>query len=1815
MGTGNKKSNIYLKKFLTQDQITNNFMDYLHFLIKESHMKLVSQSGVYTYPVTGISTAPDTIDFLTPGEATVGDGNGPDLQADDGHGAILDLDESLRAQVPVPNILGETYHCGIRFNWLPYDTEINVRTGAIKWALFEEAIGELADPNNVSYYASTMQVQVDSVCNGVLQVGRTVRVWMNIPVSTASGQTYEDCVITAQNIPFQHDGGANYFDVPNELRGYFINGQTITIDDSDSSEQVTTVGIVGAEDSGGAGFTRITTAHDLSDYTVAQNAFVLTGNNIITLTGTLGQTTNPSLIASDYKLFLKGITVTTTDLRNNEYYSYLYNFMGTGAGNNPTGFDHTDQREIVSSMSGTIVTIEDFMKLQIEKNGIILRGGGQVKFASGTLTWANNFEIFNPFRGVYSIPAGSISGIANNNVLYTEIYQRQIVTTGGNASGEIYVGSVSDFNDNDKVIIGDSDSNQITGYVFGAPVGSKLVIDDGAGTPLDLTNFTVAKGAWVQRTNLSITKEVMNQGVLRPTSDNIISQHIMVIAIRHGDIMIFRDGVLRLENGDVGEISNLPSGFNWVNNLIELNDSISKVEDNGVAIIAPATYTETSEVQFNKNLSWVGVTDKTIIEGSLATNIIKILPDPSTAETYQNIQLRNLHIKNNGAGNVLEIDNIGATKGIVVNIDGCQFESASALSIKVTKTVAGQYVKVNITGSKGKPWLGNIDFQSNHNDDELRINGVRFSTTNKIIFGMAGQNPTSKMFLRETDIDQIELLGAGQLKTVITKDCYPVTDPTQPITVTNKGVNGLHTDLANRYAIANDTRLKAVIPSIPDKTIRIWPSKKFSDGREIYTFIEAQFSSKFPRVSYTTGDYDGGSNHDQLTTISFSDPVAGVVTVTTTGPTFGVQTIGTFNVVGGGDNFTPVAIFINSDDSISLVSGLNFASLALASHDDNLPLGGASQFKVCCVIHEVDSGNTTTQTITTSHLIDRRAFGGAGGGGTGDANSFLEDLKSRIRRTFFKFFTPNIFSSQKEIETDSGNTTALYDIPNSLYKFATGEILQTINQLGGRFLGTLGTWDEADQDLAQCEIHLLYNLGAVDPNPTVEVSRDGGNEFQTIEMTRIGESNKFTGVHTFDEEAVNQTLKEYALVNADTQVSFTDTGAGTKLALKMEVTDKMVHKTIDLYLNKLGSAQGALFVDVYKDDGGLPSTSVADRLGGTELIDIASLSTGDITETLDLSTIVTRPGNYWIIIETDQTYKNNYSVGVDELRWRADGPTSAPTDQESATFNGTTWSLITDTAFVYKTQGRTVDLRIKITSSADDVELLGMGTFYGKSRGQTVSGALNRYVSIFSGDDNIYQFSIPVGKFLPNHDLLKVYHVETGATYVYPAFEISGQNINFKTGDFYLPSENVTLIFDQSNGSAFDNSDLNRNLLAANHLGSTDPSNDLSLEGRGPVVKTDNSIQIEMTINDALNLVLKNPLTANILQLIANNPTNVIGNGDFAIKQRGLYTTPAHGNWIADRWNFIGTTGFDISYTDMDLPENSNCHSSISLIVTSATPAPAGGAYSLIRQPIEGQYAKRVYGSKMTFGIWVKTNVAGKYGVTIKNSSITRGRVDEIEILASEVGQWVEKFFTVDHSTEDQSIWPIDNTLGMYVNLLLMSGGDDDFSAVGQWLGEDKLSTPNQVNFLGTIGNYIKITGVRIYQGDGPAPFRHLAGNAIKELIHCQRYYRKSAPSGVYMPGSLTGAECVSVGSNSITALMSYMKVTFNPVMRSTPVIRVFALDGTQDAVTGGGGSGNLGANTGLTTPSNSGFRVWSNASATTVYYTIFFNWDADAEL
>jgi len=166
MSTGQNKVNIYLKKFLTQQHMTENFLDYLQGITRDVMADMFPFEGFFYGGVLS-GDGSNKFKLSTP------------LLATDGLGHRLFLSSSEAQGIQFENALGVDYNVGLRYNEIPNLTEVNVRTGQVEYSLTQERIGELGQPNSVTDNGATITFVVDSVCEvGVSNAGRKCLVWL-----------------------------------------------------------------------------------------------------------------------------------------------------------------------------------------------------------------------------------------------------------------------------------------------------------------------------------------------------------------------------------------------------------------------------------------------------------------------------------------------------------------------------------------------------------------------------------------------------------------------------------------------------------------------------------------------------------------------------------------------------------------------------------------------------------------------------------------------------------------------------------------------------------------------------------------------------------------------------------------------------------------------------------------------------------------------------------------------------------------------------------------------------------------------------------------------------------------------------------------------------------------------------------------------------------------------------------------------------------------------------------------------------------------------------------------------------------------------------------------------------------------------------------------------------------------------------------------------------------------------------------------------------------------------------------------------------
>lgn len=463
-------------------------------------------------------------------------------------------------------------------------------------------------------------------------------------------------------------------------------------------------------------------------------------------------------------------------------------------------------------------------------------------------------------------------------------------------------------------------------------------------------------------------------------------------------------------------------------------------------------------------------------------------------------------------------------------------------------------------------------------------------------------------------------------------------------------------------------------------------------------------------------------------------------------------------------------------------------------------------------------------------------LGASGAGGAGGAFAFEETLKNRLQDSIFEALTPYIAEREQETLIDTVASTGVYDLVSARFKLTSiGDTLVSSNLLDS----------EAKSGLGKSELVVKWDDAAVDTGATYEMSRNGGNEWQAITMERVDASPTYRGIIEFAEEAANQTISEEATTN--TTELITDT-TSQRIAHEFTLTSPTILRSLDLFLTKTGTPLGDLEIQIIADDSSLPSTNPSDIEFTTLPLSIPDLSAGTITT--DLGELSLNAGTYHIVLKPSAAYTAEYTNSAGANRIEFDINVGG---LGLSTFDGAAWNNPgTGSSLRHTLEGISLDLRVRITSSIADALLEGFGAFYEENAGNlaiatTIDGITR--VTFNAVADNPNVFTLP---FLANPDLLVVHLLGSGQSFRYGDFALSGNSVEFPVDQFNNGGvEKVqTLVFDQLRGGAFDNSDVNAALQAANHLGSLDATIDRSVAGRGRLQRKPDATLIEVTVND-----------------------------------------------------------------------------------------------------------------------------------------------------------------------------------------------------------------------------------------------------------------------------------------------------------------------------------------------------------------------------
>jgi hypothetical protein len=284
---------------------------------------------------------------------------------------------------------------------------------------------------------------------------------------------------------------------------------------------------------------------------------------------------------------------------------------------------------------------------------------------------------------------------------------------------------------------------------------------------------------------------------------------------------------------------------------------------------------------------------------------------------------------------------------------------------------------------------------------------------------------------------------------------------------------------------------------------------------------------------------------------------------------------------------------------------------------------------------------------------------------------------------------------------------------------------------------------------------------------------------------------------------------------------------------------------------------------------------------------------------------------------------------------------------------------------------------------------------------------------------------------------------------------------------------------------------------------------------------------------------------------------NRIINGDMRIDQRnaGASITANDGTYPIDR--FVNPTSQSSKLTAQRNAGSVTPPAGFTnyLGYTSSSAYSVGASdYFTCQQNIEGfNVADLAWGTAsaqpITISFWVRSNLTGTFGGSLRNSAADRSYPFTYTISAANT--WEQK--TVNIAGDTSGTWGTGNGVGISMGFGLGVGSTLSGTA-GAWAGANYRSATGATSVVGTNGATWYITGVQLEACTVASPFERV--EYATSLQRCQRYFESSmtvAPADSMTVAS-TGVYAMSTGG--ATALITY---GFKTTKRSDPTVTYYA--------------------------------------------------------
>lgn len=348
---------------------------------------------------------------------------------------------------------------------------------------------------------------------------------------------------------------------------------------------------------------------------------------------------------------------------------------------------------------------------------------------------------------------------------------------------------------------------------------------------------------------------------------------------------------------------------------------------------------------------------------------------------------------------------------------------------------------------------------------------------------------------------------------------------------------------------------------------------------------------------------------------------------------------------------------------------------------------------------------------------------------------------------------------------------------------------------------------------------------------------------------------------------------------------------------------------------------------------------------------------------------------------------------------------------------------------------------------------------------------------------------------------------------------------------------------------------------------------------------------------------------------------NAVINGELDVWQRGgTFAVPsaavAASTYLADMWAINQVSGATLNITRSErsaaasnVPTIAQCgkllNNSMCISVSTTDAAIAAGDYCYFSNNILGATWSKIAQKPNTCSFFANSNRTGTYCVSFRNAGSDRTFVQEFQISA--VSTWEQKTIQVPESPT-AGTWDYSFGSGLEIGFCLAAGTGLQTTNAGQWTATVAIATSNQVNFLASAGNTLRIADLRYHEGTQLLPIRQRPFQ--EELELCKSIFQKSNAyaDGI---GSATDVGMVGFNNMSVAAGAYVIRVPFSPPMNTVPAITFYSrnsgnpgffYDGIGSDYTAGVGASSLG-----------GFAPINAAAAAKT--AMFFHWTAHAPL